>query len=62
MDVTYTLTAYAENETGKSKEVSKEFTFKSEDVMTELVEFEVKNLSAFSMDVVVKKSAKCPSM
>lgn len=59
MDVTYTLTAYAENETGKSKEVSKEFTFKSEDVMTELVEFEVKNLSAFSMDVVVKKSAKC---
>lgn len=59
MDVTYTLTAYAENETGKSKEVSKEFTFKSEDLMTELVEFEVKNLSAFSMDVVVKKSAKC---
>lgn len=59
MDVTYTLTAYAENETGKSNEVSKEFTFKSEDVMTELVEFEVKNLSAFSMDVVVKKSAKC---
>ena len=59
MDVTYTLTAYAENETDKSKEVSKEFTFKSEDVMTELVEFEVKNLSAFSMDVVVKKSAKC---
>lgn len=59
MDVTYTLTAYAENETGKSKEVSKEFTFKSEDIMTELVEFEVKNLSAFSMDVVVKKSAKC---
>lgn len=59
MDVTYTLTAYAENETGKSKEVSKEFTFKSKDVMTELVEFEVKNLSAFSMDVVVKKSAKC---
>lgn len=59
MDVTYTLTAYAENETGKSKEVSKEFTFKSEDVMTELVEFEIKNLSAFSMDVVVKKSAKC---
>lgn len=59
MDVTYTLTAYAKNETGKSKEVSKEFTFKSEDVMTELVEFEVKNLSAFSMDVVVKKSAKC---
>lgn len=59
MDVTYTLTAYAENETGKSKEVSKEFTFKSEDVMTELVEFEVKSLSAFSMDVVVKKSAKC---
>mgnify|MGYP000910911518 FL=1 len=59
MDVTYTLTAYVENETGKSKEVSKEFTFKSEDVMTELVEFEVKNLSAFSMDVVVKKSAKC---
>lgn len=59
MDVTYTLTAYAENETGKSKEVSKEFTFKSEDVMTVLVEFEIKNLSAFSMDVVVKKSAKC---
>lgn len=59
MDVTYTLTAYAENETGKSQEVSKEFTFKSEDVMTELVEFEVKNLSAFSVDVVVKKSAKC---
>lgn len=59
MDVTYTLTAYAENETGKSKEVSKEFTFKSEDVMTELVEFEIKNLSAFSMDVVVKKSSKC---
>lgn len=59
MDVTYTLTVYAENETGKSKEVSKEFTFKSEDVMTELVEFEIKNLSAFSMDVVVKKSSKC---
>lgn len=59
MDVTYTLTAYAENETGKSKEVSKEFTFKSEDVITELVEFEIKNLSAFSMDVVVKKSSKC---
>lgn len=59
MDVTYTLTVYAENETGKSKEVSKEFAFKSEDVMTELVEFEVKNLSAFSVDVVVKKSAKC---
>ena len=59
MDVTYTLTVYAENETGKSKEVSKEFTFKSEDVMTELVEFEIKNLSAFSVDVVVKKSAKC---
>lgn len=59
MDVTYTLTVYAENETGKSKEVSKEFAFKSEDIMTELVEFEVKNLSAFSVDVVVKKSAKC---
>ena len=27
--------------------------------MTELVEFEIKNLSAFSVDVVVKKSAKC---
>ena len=27
--------------------------------MDELVEFEIKNLSAFSMDVEVKKGAKC---
>lgn len=59
MDVAYTLTVYAENETGKSKEATKEFTFKYEDIMAELVEFEIKNLSAFSMDVEVKKSAKC---
>ena len=31
----------------RARRVSKEFTFKSEDVMTELVEFEVMNLSAF---------------
>mgnify|MGYP000164051483 CR=1 FL=1 len=59
MDVAYTLTVYAENETGKSKEATKEFTFKYEDIMAELVEFEIKNLSAFSLDVEVKKSAKC---
>lgn len=59
MDLTYTLTVYAENESGKSKEVTKEFMFKYEDIMAELVEFEIKNVTAFSMDVDVKKSAKC---
>ena len=59
MDLDYTLTVYAENESGKSQEVSKEFIFRYADIMSELVEFEVKNVSAFSMDVVVKKSAKC---
>ena len=59
MDLTYTLTVYAENESGKSKEATKEFMFKYEDIMAELVEFEIKNVTAFSMDVDVKKSAKC---
>lgn len=59
MDQDYTLTAYAENESGKSQEVSKEFIFRYADIMNELVEFEIKNVSAFSMDVIIKKSAKC---
>lgn len=59
MDLDYTLTAYAENESGKSQEVSKEFIFRYADIMNELVEFEIKNVSAFSMDVIIKKSAKC---
>ena len=59
IDKDYVLTVYAENESGKSQEAVKEFIFKYEDLMDELVEFEIKNLSAFSMDVVVKKSAKC---
>lgn len=59
MDLTYTLTVYAENESGKSKEATKEFIFKYADIMAELVEFEIKNVSSYSMDVEVKKSAKC---
>lgn len=59
IDKNYVLTVYAENESGKSQEAVKEFIFKYEDLMDELVEFEIKNLSAFSMDVEVKKGAKC---
>lgn len=59
IDKDYVLTVYAENESGKSQETVKEFIFKYEDLMDELVEFEIKNLSAFSMDVEVKKGAKC---
>lgn len=59
MDLTYTLTVYAENESGKSKEATKEFIFKYADIMAELVEFEIKHVSSYSMDVEVKKSAKC---
>lgn len=59
IDKDYALTVYAENESGKSQEAVKEFIFKYEDLMDELVEFEIKNLSAFSMDVEVKKGAKC---
>lgn len=59
IDKDYVLTVYAENESGKSQEAVKEFIFKYEDLMNELVEFEIKNLSAFSMDVEVKKGAKC---
>ena len=59
IDKDYVLTVYAENESGKSQEAVKEFIFKYEDLMDELVEFEIKNLSAFSMDVEVKKGAKC---
>ncbi len=55
IDKDYVLTVYAENESGKSQEAVKEFIFKYEDLMDELVEFEIKNLSAFSMDVEVKK-------
>ena len=39
----------------RAREAVKEFIFKYEDLMDELVEFEIKNLSAFSMDVEVKK-------
>lgn len=57
---TYTVTAYAENEFGKSKEVTKEFTTPSkEETMTELVELNVKNLTPFTLDVEVTKSSKC---
>lgn len=59
IDKDYVLTVYAENESGKSQEAVKEFISKYEDLMDELVEFEIKNLSAFSMDVEVKKGAKC---
>ena len=59
IDKDYVLTVYAENESGKSQEAVKELIFKYEDLMDELVEFEIKNLSAFSMDVEVKKGAKC---
>lgn len=59
IDKDYVLTVYAENESVKSQEAVKEFIFKYEDLMDELVEFEIKNLSAFSMDVEVKKGAKC---
>lgn len=59
IDKDYVLTVYAENESGKSQEAVKEFIFKYEDLMDELVVFEIKNLSAFSMDVEVKKGAKC---
>lgn len=59
IDKDYVLTVYAENESGKSQEAVKGFIFKYEDLMDELVEFEIKNLSAFSMDVEVKKGAKC---
>lgn len=59
LDKPYTIAAYAENTFGKSKETTKVFTIKSTDVKGELVEISVKNLTAFSVDVDVKKSIKC---
>lgn len=58
LDRYYTLSVYAENEFGKDA-VKKDFIFRADELMDELVEIEVKNVSPFSMDVFVKKSAKC---
>ncbi len=55
----YVVTVYAENGAGKSQEAKREFSFTPEDLQAELIELEIKNLSPFSMDVEVKKSAKC---
>lgn len=55
----YVVTVYAENRAGKSQEAKREFSFTPEELQAELIEFEIKNLSPFSMDVEVKKSAKC---
>lgn len=59
LDRDYTLTVYAENELGKSEEVAKDFRIASADLKGELVSFEIKHLSAVSVDVEVKKNIKC---
>ena len=45
--------------TGKSDVVTKDFKISSAELKGELVELTVKNLTAFSVDVDVKKSIKC---
>lgn len=59
LDKDYTLAVYAENAAGKSEEVTKQFKMPSASVSGDLVTFEIKNLSALSVDVEVKKSAEC---
>lgn len=59
LDVPYTLSVYAENADGKSKVITKNITVSSADLKGDLVELTVKNLTAFSVDVDVKKSIKC---
>lgn len=58
LDQAYTLSVYAENKGGRDA-ISRGFIFRADDIMDDLVEFEVKNISPYSMDVFVKKSAKC---
>ena len=52
-------TVYAENADGKSDVVTKDFKISSAELKGELVELTVKNVTAFSLDVDVKKSIKC---
>lgn len=59
LDTDYTLTVYAENSQAKSEEVTKEFNIASASVEGDLVTFEIKHLSALSVDVEVSKSVKC---
>lgn len=59
LDTDYTLTVYAENEQAKSEEVTKNFNLASAEVEGDLVTFEIKNLSAVSVDVEVTKNIKC---
>ncbi|MCD7794732.1 MAG: hypothetical protein LUH46_07710 [Alistipes sp.] len=59
VDVDYVVSVYAENADGKSDVVTKDFKISSAELEGELVEFTVKNLTAFSLDVDVKKSIKC---
>ncbi|MCD8034100.1 MAG: hypothetical protein LUF83_07355 [Alistipes sp.] len=59
LDTDYTLWVYAENEDGKSTEVTRNFNISSAELTGDLVSFEIKNLTAFSVDVEVKKSIKC---
>lgn len=58
LDRYYTLSVYAKNASGKDA-VKKDFIFRADELMDKLVSIEVKNVSPFSMDVFVKKSAKC---
>lgn len=59
VDVDYVVSVYAENADGKSDVVTKDFKISSAELKGELVELTVKNLTAFSLDVDVKKSIKC---
>ena len=59
VDVDYVVSVYAENADGKSDVVTKDFKISSAELKGELVELTVKNVTAFSLDVDVKKSIKC---
>lgn len=59
LDTNYTLTVYTKNSVGKSEQVVRQFIFKKEDILKELVEIKVVNTTVVTMDIDVVKSAKC---
>ncbi len=59
LDTYYTLTVYVKNGAGQSEIVEREFCFKQEDILDELVDFKRINVTPITLDVDIVKSIKC---
>lgn len=59
LDTNYKLTVYVKNGAGQSTPVVREFRFNKEDILDELVDVDITNVTPITLDVNVTKSIKC---